>query len=461
MNHQIPSLRDPATKSALLDWLPAQRWFDGTGHALSSVSVLRTHVFSAAPSRLGVLAVVQARDVLGTDAGRYLLVLGVGSHRPSPATIIAETGDDCAVHDGLEDPDLVDALVRRICDHTTRDGVRFVAEPTGFVLPATPLTLRPLRAEQSNTSVVLDNRYILKVFRRLSETASPDLVLHRLLRDAGSTHVPELLGAIEEEATGATLATLQRFLPDAEDGWSVALDSVRASLAGGARHPMEGDFTASARALGQALGDVHRTLAAARAQAPMGSRDCRQLSELFAERLARAVNAVPQVAPHAGHLQAVFHTVASLTSNQRPAQLTHGDLHLGQTLRTDRGWLLLDFEGEPQAAPEEWIRPHSPMRDVAGMFRSFDYAAHHELGGPAASPVRQAVAERWVQRSQEAFLSGYTAVTGPCTPAELRLLRAYELDKAVYEALYETQHRPAWAWIPLQSLGRRLRSAAA
>ncbi|MFD8612320.1 hypothetical protein [Streptomyces sp. NPDC059631] len=449
--------RDPALRRALAHWLPEQRWFDGTGRPLASVAVLRVHAFHRTAARLGVLAVVAARDMRGADAGRYLLVLGVGApHTPSPVPLLARTRDGRPVYGALADAELVDALVRRIAGHRPADGARYVAEPPGVALPAAPLSVRPLGAEQSNTSVVLDERYILKIFRRPTEGASPDLVLHRLLRDAGSPHVPQLLGAIEEEGTDATLATLQRFLPDAEDGWSAALDSVRGSL-GGAPDPAAGDFTGAARRLGGVLADVHGTLAAAHENTPLGDGDCRQLSELFRERLSHAVGAVPQLAAYTDQLHSVFTEFVSLPGGRRPAQLTHGDLHLGQTLRTPRKWLLLDFEGEPQAGHEERIRLHSPMRDVAGMLRSFDYAAHHGLGSPDEDPAGHAAAERWVRCSQDAFLAGYTAVAGPRTPAESRLLRAYVLDKAVYEALYETRHRPSWAWIPLRSLVRGLR----
>ncbi|MFJ8312069.1 MULTISPECIES: aminoglycoside phosphotransferase [unclassified Streptomyces] len=462
MSARIDSLRAAALEGGLARWLPAQRWFDGTGRALSSVSVLRTHVFAEAAGRLGALAVVQARDVLGADAGRYVLALGVHDRDTGPPGTPIAAVDDAAVHDALEDPVLVDLLVRQIARHRAVDGAHFVAETPGLTLPARPLTVRPLGAEQSNSSVVLDEEYILKVFRRLTPGASPDLVLHRLLRDAGSSHVPELLGAIEEEETGATLATLQRFLPAAEDGWAAALRSVRTALDAGARGPVAaGDFTASARALGRALADMHTTLATGHEPAPLRGRDCRRLSELFTRRLVQALDAAPQLAPYAGRLHSAFAGVTSLAGAQRPAQLTHGDLHLGQTLQTAQGWLLLDFEGEPLAGREERARLHSPMRDVAGMLRSFDYAAHHELTDRAVAPAVQSRAERWVREAQDAFLSGYATSAGPYTDGELRLLRAYELDKAVYEVLYDTQHRPSWAWIPLQALGRGLRSAAA
>ncbi len=224
--------------------------------------------------------------------------------------------------------------------------------------------------------------------------------------------------------------------------------------------PAAGDFAAEAHSLGRALAAVHRDLAGA-GYSVLQQDDYALLSQQFLHRLERAVALTPQLDPYVGRLRAAFGSVADLEpAAHRCAQLTHGDLHLGQTLRTAEGWLVLDFEGEPLAGHAERHGRHSPLRDVAGMLRSFDYAAHHELTDPPASAAQRVRARRWTTHSQSAFLSGYAASSGQDPTGDLPLLRAYELDKVVYETLYDTQHRPSWAWIPLQALERSLRSGA-
>jgi maltokinase len=349
------------------------------------------------------------------------------------------------VYDALHDPRLVAALVRR-------------AAPG---LPLGTPSVRPLGVEQTNSSVVVDERYLLKVFRRPVPGPNRDLTLHRTLADAGCPHVPPLLGAVEDDKDGAsgitsgiTYATLQRYLPDAVDGWALALDHARDFR----------DLRHEARALGQAVAAVHRELAAAGGEVPLRRADYRRLSLGFLRRLDRALETAPQLARHTARLVAEFRAVARPPDRTGPsaqtAQLIHGDLHLGQTLRTPEGWLVIDFEGEPMATPEERDRPDSPLRDLAGMLRSFDYAAHHQSGdGDERNRERAA---RWAGHHQRAFWDGYAAATGRGGQRgadDLRLLNAYVLDKAVYEVAYEVQHRPAWAWLPRLALDRMLAAA--
>ncbi|MFE0105121.1 aminoglycoside phosphotransferase [Streptomyces sp. NPDC059009] len=450
----------PALEQALVPWLPGQRWFDGTGRTLSRVHVTGCHLFAApdGPDHVsGAHLVVRAEDTVGADAGSYHLVLGA---RPTtgtpPGPALAVVGDT-AVYDALTDPGLVRALLLHMASGTTADGVRFGSEPPGFELSGTSLTVRPLQAEQSNSSVIINDQYILKIFRRYVPGASPDLVLHRMLRDQGSLHVPPLLGAAERHACTATLATLQRYLPKAEDGWAAALASVRSELVG---QPADdaGDFTHDSHALGHALALVHRDLARAAGEEPLRAAEYHHLSELFLRRLTHALDQAPRLAPYAGQLHEVFSAVRHIEpAAHRSAHLVHGDLHLGQTLRTSEGWLLLDFEGEPLAARAERTARHSPLRDVAAMLRSYDYAAHHELTDTSRAGGEHIRALGWVRRNQGAFLSGYHETVGaPGHADDAALLTAYELDKAVYEVLYDTRHRPDWAWIPLRALERAL-----
>jgi maltokinase len=463
LNDVTAAMTAPATLKALTSWLPGRRWFDGTGRPLASVSVLTSHTFAApaGPGRPGgAFVVVRATDTAGADAGSYVLTLGVeeAAEQSRTRSAVVTRYGGLTVYDALDDPRLVNTLIRHTAQGRDLDGVRYRAEPPGFSVPGDLLPVRALGAEQSNSSVVVDERFILKVLRRMSPGPSPDLVLHRLLRDAGSVHVTPLLAAVEDDRTQATYATLQEFLPAAEDGWAAALSAVDLLLAGDAA---AGDFTVDADSLGRALAAVHRDLAGAAGGFVLQREDYALLSRQFLHRLDRAVDLTPRLDRYAGRLAAAFTAVAELEpAGHRRAHLTHGDLHLGQTLRTADGWLVLDFEGEPMAGHAERHRRHSPLRDVAGMLRSFDYAAHHQLTGRPAPAAQRARARHWVTRSQAAFLSGYATGSGRDPSADFRLLRAYELDKAVYEVLYDTQHRPSWAWIPLQALERCLPSAA-
>ncbi|ONK14118.1 hypothetical protein [Streptomyces sp. MP131-18] len=451
-------LNSPEVRAALAAWLPRQRWFAAAGGRLPRPAVVRTHTFHRAGGTAGVIALVRDEAAAGRAGGDYQVPLGVGPAGGAPpgAAVIARPGG-AAVWDALADASLVGVLIAHVAAGHERDGLRFRAEPPGFRPPGPAAPVRPPGAEQTNTSVVVDERYILKVFRRVLPGPNPDLVLHRMLRDAGSRHVTPLLGSVESEGPdgpgGAptTLATVQTYLPRAADGWELALAGAGA-----------GDFTAEARRLGEAVAAVHRDLAAAGGVTPLGAADYAALAASFLRRLDAALAAAPRLARYAPGLRAAFAAVADLDpAAGRTAHLVHGDLHLGQTLRTADGWLLIDFEGEPLAASHgESGAAHSPLRDVAGMLRSFDYAAHHGLTGAAADataePRRRAAALRWAERSADAFWRGYARAAGREPAEDAALLRAYELDKAVYEVLYETRYRPAWAWIPLQFLRRAL-----
>jgi maltokinase len=170
-------------------------------------------------------------------------------------------------------------------------------------------------------------------------------------------------------------------------------------------------------------------------------------------RLEAAVAVVPQLAEHADGLRRVYAAVAS-GSDPVVRQRVHGDLHLGQVLRTATGWIVLDFEGEPARPLAARRELDSPMRDVAGMLRSFDYAARHMLVEQPGDQQRAYRAQEWAVRNRSAFCAGYAAASGTDACGNSPLLRAFEADKAVYECVYEARNRPHWLMIPLQSLSR-------
>jgi len=331
------------------------------------------------------------------------------------------------------------------------------ASPITYDL-ATPLevgplaTTVPLIAEQSNTSVIVGNRYLLKLFRKVAPGRNPDIEISRALTEHGTDYIAKLHGWIS--ADDIDLAMIYDYYSSASDGWDFARASFRDLLAEPdlSAGQVGGDFSGESRRLGKAVAEVHALMADLGA-ATWSATDLTALVSRFRQRFdeAAAVN---------GSLDdwrvAAFAAYAELTHLDEPVviQRVHGDLHLGQTLRTVEGWKLIDFEGEPAKPLADRIRPDSPLRDVAGMLRSFDYAPHSVLLQTGASSASaQEAATQWSIRNQEAFLDGYGITPGKSAYA---LLRCYQIDKAVYEVAYETQHRPTWVDIPLGALGRLL-----
>ena len=251
---------------------------------------------------------------------------------------------------------------------------------------------------------------------------------------------------------------LQQFLRTATDGWDAALASVRNLFAEADLHADEvgGDFAAESARLGESLAEVHQALAA---HFPTYVRTAQQQADLardMAARLDAAVEVVPELAPYAEGLRAKFAAVADVPAVT--VQQVHGDLHLGQTLRTVKGWKIVDFEGEPAKPLAERVLPDSPWRDVAGMLRSFDYAPRvaerqADTTDDTGAGQRAFRAAEWAERNCSAFLAAYVG-NRELTADEQTLLDAYVADKAVYEAVYEARNRPSWVPVPLTAIER-------
>jgi maltokinase len=248
---------------------------------------------------------------------------------------------------------------------------------------------------------------------------------------------------------------LQTFVPNASDGWRLATASVRDLYAEGDLHADEvgGDFAADSERLGAATASVHADMAAVLPTEPAGEDWYGAVAAQMNERLTAAIEVVPQLAEHADGLRSLYAAVAE-SREAVVRQRVHGDLHLGQVLRTATGWIVLDFEGEPARPLEVRRELDSPLRDVAGMLRSFDYAARHMLVEQPDDSQRAYRAQEWAARNRAAYCAGYSSAGGldPC--GESPLLRAFEADKAVYECVYEARNRPHWLMIPLNSLSR-------
>jgi maltokinase len=451
--------------AALAAHLPAflarQRWFPAKGRPLRSVAVTTEIPLCSGgePYVDLVLADVEFDD--GSPAQTYQLLVGRRSEIGDELEhVVIGRFDGWIAYDALWDPAVTTWLIDAVRTGVEVGGVRFVPEPDAELAEGVPG--RVVGVEQSNTSVVYGDRSILKLFRRVAPGLNPDLELHRALRAVGSTQVASVQGAIEGTVGGsdgepATFAMVQDFAANSAEGWAMALTSVRDLLAEADLHADEvgGDFAAEAYRLGETVAVVHAELAGA-----LGTveRDPGELADAMLVRLGVAATEVPALAEHADAVRAAYGAVAGLDA-PIPAQRVHGDLHLGQTLRTPYGWLLIDFEGEPSAPLAERVRPDSALRDVAGMLRSFDYAAFHQLlawqPGPNEPDAQLSWhAHQWAARNRDAFCDGYAAASGDDPRAHAVVLRAFELDKAVYEVVYETRSRPTWAPIPLASIAR-------
>ncbi len=320
-----------------------------------------------------------------------------------------------------------------------------------------------LSAEQSNSSVAFGEDSIMKVFRRLTPGINPDIQIHDVLTRAGSEHIAALYGwldAVVGDSTDAAviqLAMIQQFLRTASDGFELARASVRNLIAEADLHAHEvgGDFAAEAARLGTALAETHATLASQFPTETRGPDEMAQVASGMHERLRRAVADVPQLAPYADRLGEAFDAVAALADV--PIQRIHGDLHLGQTLRTVKNWKIVDFEGEPAKPLADRLLPDPVWRDVAGMLRSFDYAAaivdrDFGEGDPEGEEQRRYRSQEWTDRNLQAFLAAYA--DRELTDTESLLLYAYEVDKAIYECVYEARNRPDWIDIPLSAISR-------
>ncbi|WP_308251939.1 phosphotransferase [Pseudonocardia sp. KRD291] len=444
-------------------WLPRQRWFAAKGRSVRSTEVVaRTPLFTADDLSVEhVLLGIGFTDDPATQVYQLVVATGTPPADVGEQAVLGPAGDR-TVYDGLWDTRVTRWLLAAVRDGATAGDLRFVPEP-GATIPDAGHG-RVLGAEQSNTSVVWGRETILKIFRRVLPGVNPDLELHRALRAQGSTRVAALRGAVEGVVDGApaTLGMLQDFAADSSEGWPLALETVRAT---DGRASGETDFGPEAAALGETVAVVHGELLAALGGT---TADAGQLAAGWQTRLDAALPQVPELAEHADAIRAVYDAVGT-SGAPLPVQRVHGDLHLGQTLRTAGGWLVIDFEGEPSAPLDERARPDSTLRDVAGMLRSFDYAAFHEVlfsptpsvpppATPGAAPADSAgaaeAAAEWAVRSRSAFCDGYARGAGSDPREQEATLRAFELDKAVYEAVYETRSRPTWAPIPLASIRR-------
>jgi maltokinase len=447
-------------------WVATQRWFADKGHLPRLVSIGRW----ALPSEE---ADVDIRTELVFDAAastRTLYQLPLAERAiPLPGgeqALIVTLADGRAVYDGTADPAYGRALLGFILSQASSPvpgniGARargeLLAGADPAPRPARVLASRVLSGEQSNTSIILDcadaaghpaRPVICKVFRMLHPGENPDVSVQSALARAGSHFVPEPVGCVVGEwsdpeqpritLTGH-LVFAQEFLPGAPDAWRAALASAGAGA----------DFSEQARALGEATAAVHADLATVMPTHDATPAVIAAELDRMRERYRSAAAEVPALAGYHTAVEAVF--ARAETASWPRVQRIHGDFHLGQALEVPgRGWVLVDFEGEPLRPLDDRTQPDVPLKDIAGMLRSFSYVAGTvERSSPGH---RTAPAEAWAAACRQSFLEGYAQRSGQSLVGQEPLLDAFELDKALYEAVYETRNRPSWLPIPLAAI---------
>jgi maltokinase len=436
----------------LAAYLGRQRWFAGSAQV--TVTDVRPLAWLSEPSSEPGVRVEIVSVLSGREPGVYNVPL---SYRQEPREdlsygfIGATSLDDRTyyVYDALHDSEARGILLAGFVDGAVvPDDIRFGRLQDFALEPGVDNVL--LGAEQSNTSVIAGDA-LVKFFRRLSPGINPDIEVQEALTLVGSEEISPLLGWIR---TGdLDLAMVGAFQRSATDGWDTARASVRA-LQNDAIRAREagGDFAGESERLGATTALVHTQMRELLPVAIWGRAELDALVARLNRRLDEVAAAHPVVIPYVDAVREAYEKIDRETPV--PVQRIHGDFHLGQTLRTIAGWKIIDFEGEPSKPREDRIRLDSPLRDLAGMMRSLDYAAHsiQALTGVISLDPEvdeTAVADDWVRRNQIAFLFGYGFDR---SDAQVDLLRAYEIDKAVYEVAYEEDHRPDWVSIPLRAL---------
>ena len=470
-------MTDSALADLLAAWLPAQRWFAGSASEIARIDI-KSQITLADPEPQLVHLMIDAW--VGQQPVSYQVPVGIRTSLPGTlrAARIGTLPDGKIAYDAAADPELTAVLLGGIAAKRQADPLRFGTEPGAAIDVSAPA--RALPALASNTSVVFGNGAILKLLRRPFAGYHPDLEVPAALAQRGSKLVAAPLGWIELADSGqslpvapntvladpvpastqavsesSVLAILSVFFANSTDGWSLATASL---------HQPDPDFSCQARLLGEATARLHAELAAAFGSSVLSASALGGLADGMVTELNDAVHVVRNLREHEEAVRACYASLAE-PGTELTVQRIHGDYHLAQVLGTDGAghggddpsgyphrWVVLDFEGEPSVPLARRRAFAPPLRDVAGMLRSFDYAARHEaLRHPDDRRVAE-VASAWVRRCQDAFCDGYADIMGSDPRTSGPLLRALTLQKAVYEAVYEARHRPDWLPIPLAAI---------
>jgi trehalose synthase-fused probable maltokinase len=441
------------------EWMLDQRWYAGKARELGHVAVLDAVPLADGEEPL-LLLIVEVRAPAGTHE-LYQVPAGVSRDGAREQATICEH-EGATLYDALADERQTAVLGRMIA----RAAFVRAGESSVSFLPARTLELgagasaRRIDSDQSNSSVVLADRYILKAFRRIEAGINPELEMLSFLTAHGFENVAEVEGsyAYHGELLDASLGIMQRYVPDATDGWKLATAALERGDGGELLDPLW--------ELGAVTGRMHSTLAADPEDPEFAPEE--PADELLAlltatideqiERLFVELPDRPELQPISGRGEELRDRLALLSHNGVGGRLirTHGDYHLGQAMLGGDSWVVIDFEGEPGRPLRERRRKRSPLRDVAGMLRSFSYAslAGEVLHGTPASAD-------WERGARAAFLDGYMAEIDPALlPAGsqtiAKQLGMFELEKLLYELRYELENRPRWLSVPVAGIVRLL-----
>ncbi len=436
-------------EQAVIDYVTKQRWYGAKSRSVTHSEVLDSVELRTTDPQFTLELVEMRYDTGAHDI--YQLLHG-----------------DTEI-DGLEHSAAARELVHAMRAGLTLQGAEGTVEfrpVEGFAgLGRELLDARPVGGEQSNTSLVFDDELILKVFRRLEPGLNPELEMLRFLTEHGFANIAALGGwyAYSGGPLSATLGILQEFVRNGEDGWELALAEIGSA---------PDRFLARLRRLGEVTGEMHTALGSDSSD-PAFSAETPSVESLglltatVDEEIESVFLSLPedddQLAPIIGRGEEVREQLRTLTYAGATGKIirTHGDYHLGQTLWSENDWVIIDFEGEPARPVTERRRKRSPLRDVAGVLRSFAYAAiAAELLHDTPAP------EGWEEVARTQFLDGYLETVDPAllpsgALAIERLLTVYELEKAVYELRYELDNRPDWVRIPVAGIQRLIEHATA
>ena len=437
---------DGSLADQLMRYLTGARWFAGKGRQgveLRSLTPLPwlTEAGAWPAVRFEIAEVRYGADDPSAAATEFYqlpvayrqVASGLMNHAEIFRPVDPELGEVIG-YDAMQDPEACRVIMSQLLDRAwhRQPGCQVRFHLSGADGLTADLEPHFYTGQQSNTSVMLGDVAMLKLFRRLELGRNLDIEVHEALSRFHSADVAQLYGWVEGswsaangEIRHADLAMAVEKLADAHDGWGLALRSLRRG----------GAFVDEAAALGRALAETHEAL---RSAFPTAQKSGAGVADVMHERLESAMSAAPSLRPYANGLGKAFE---ALGTEAMSVQRVHGDFHLGQTLHTPTGWKIIDFEGEPAKSLAERQAPDSVWRDIAGMLRSFDYAAASVPGPDSA---------RWAAACRQAFLEGYAG--GPLEAADTATLRAYEADKAIYEVIYEVRNRPDWVEIPLAAV---------
>ncbi|MFN2462453.1 MAG: hypothetical protein ABR573_00950 [Candidatus Dormibacteria bacterium] len=479
-------------ETRLREYLPRQRWFGGRDREIMSLRVVDVGVIlEGDPS---IWSVVLEVDYVVGDPERFHVPIAFATEgaRDVWEGIIVGTGEregrPVVAYDALHGGEASFAFWRATAAGTDipMEHGRLNCRNLGFELGIEgPGAVRPLGREQSNSSLVRGDLEVMKCFRKLAGGTSPELEMLEALAAQGFRAVAAPLGVMEyQDDAGVTalVAMLQPYLHNGTDGWTLALASLR-DLYGhvedmgvderrdAARVVRErgASFEPESERIARVTARMH--LALRRAEDPdmrpvpagpeVLGRWQAEMREDLDRLLAGDSEALEPLRARRGRVDEAFVAVGDLAHGGMSIRY-HGDYHLGQLLRTDRGWTVLDFEGEPARGPETRRARSSGLRDVAGMMRSFDYAAEVELRnwaepGEGDYQLVRDFGLAWARVNRESFWDAYIDEIGesdviPRGGDAGALCRAFAMQKAVYEAGYELGHRPDWLDIPLNFL---------